>query len=113
MERHIGQRNFAGYLEANFLFHFTIYRASRNEDLVELIEQLWARTGPSLHQGLIDSAKAHDSKTGPKTPITEPYAKTWRNFHEALLHALRNGNAVVARDMIRRDIEWGVRIYGG
>lgn len=37
------------YLAANHAFHFAIYRASGNSDLVDLIEILWMRYGPLLN----------------------------------------------------------------
>lgn len=37
------------YLELNFAFHFTIYRAAGMPRLLDLIEALWARVGPYLH----------------------------------------------------------------
>ncbi len=35
-----------GYVRANWAFHLSIYRASRMETLVSLIESLWLRVGP-------------------------------------------------------------------
>lgn len=37
-------------LAANFAFHFTIYTAARRTALLEMIETLWTRIGPVLHQ---------------------------------------------------------------
>lgn len=37
------------YLAANHTFHFAIYTASDNRDLVDLIEILWMRYGPLLN----------------------------------------------------------------
>lgn len=63
------------YLAANHAFHFAIYTASGNRDLVDLIEILWMRYGPLLnllrrsdvsffwharHAELIDAVKAND-----------------------------------------------------
>lgn len=63
------------YLAANHAFHFAIYTASGNRDLVDLIEILWMRYGPLLnllrrsdvsffwharHAELINAVKADD-----------------------------------------------------
>jgi DNA-binding GntR family transcriptional regulator len=63
------------YLAANHAFHFALYTASGNRDLVDLIEILWMRYGPLLnllrrsdvsffwharHAELIDAVKADD-----------------------------------------------------
>lgn len=64
------------YLAANHAFHFAIYTASGNRDLVDLIEILWLRYGPLLnllrrsdisffwharHAELINAVKANDA----------------------------------------------------
>lgn len=65
------------YLAANHAFHFAIYTASGNRDLVDLIEILWLRYGPLLnllrrsdvsffwhahHADLINAVKAADTE---------------------------------------------------
>lgn len=65
------------YLAANHAFHFAVYTASGNRDLVDLIEILWMRYGPLLnllrrsdvsffwharHAELINAVKANDSE---------------------------------------------------
>lgn len=68
--------NIKSYLAANHAFHFALYNASRNRDLVDLIEILWLRYGPLLnllrrsdvsffwharHAELISAVKANDA----------------------------------------------------
>lgn len=65
------------YLAANHAFHFAIYTASGNRDLVDLIEILWLRYGPLLnllrrsdvsffwhahHADMINAVKAADTE---------------------------------------------------
>lgn len=38
------------YLRANHAFHFTIYRASRSEILLRIIEDLWLQISPYFHR---------------------------------------------------------------
>lgn len=53
------------YVRANWAFHTAIYRASRSELLVSLIEPTWLRVGPYVRlmmpdrQSLIDSLPSH------------------------------------------------------
>ena len=64
------------YLAANHEFHFALYSASKNKDLVDLIEILWLRYGPLLnllrkpdvpffwhghHVDIINAIKARDA----------------------------------------------------
>jgi DNA-binding GntR family transcriptional regulator len=67
--------NIKAYLAPNYVFHFAIYNASGNRDLVDQIEILWMRYGPVLnllrrsdvsflwhahHVDLINAVKADD-----------------------------------------------------
>lgn len=40
--------NRSGMMDANFHYHFALYKASRMESLVKILEMLWARTSPAL-----------------------------------------------------------------
>lgn len=53
--------NLKAYLRLNQQFHFTVYRACGNEDLIDLIELLWMRYGPLLNvvRGGVLSASGH------------------------------------------------------
>ncbi len=76
MIKHKKLEDMAKVLQANYEFHFALYRASGMPDLVAIIEGLWAQTGPSLthlyrkpfihlfdvhpHQPLIDALTRRD-----------------------------------------------------
>jgi GntR family colanic acid and biofilm gene transcriptional regulator len=76
MSRHKRNDDMESVLRTNYEFHFTLYAASGMQDLVAIIEGLWAQTGPSLtylyrkpfvhlfdehpHVPLIEALKRHD-----------------------------------------------------
>ena len=47
----VDEGNMDHYLVHNYSFHFTIYTAAGNAELVSIIEGLWAQTGPYLRAG--------------------------------------------------------------
>lgn len=69
MIEHLHQRNDAmalshnatSFLAANFAFHFIIYNEARRPALLEMIETLWTRIGPVLHQ-LEDGYRGAETK---------------------------------------------------
>ena len=76
---------------ANQEFHFAVYRAAKSPELLAIIERLWLRIGPILNfdlRGSPDRIKAGDAV----------------KCHQALVSALRAGNADVARAAIADDI---------
>jgi DNA-binding GntR family transcriptional regulator len=79
--------DFEAAVRTNFLFHFTIYRASAASDLVTLLEGLWLRNGPLLNLQY------------PHAPPT--YAG--RHQHLNVLAALRRRDPAAARQAIADD----------
>lgn len=75
------------YLDWNFDFHFTLYRAAGSPLLIPLIERLWLRAGPYLN-----------------TMRTEITLGAGLDTHGLLLDALARGDALAARDAIETDI---------
>jgi GntR family transcriptional regulator, colanic acid and biofilm gene transcriptional regulator len=75
-------------LEQNFRFHFEIYRLSASDVLVEMIETLWLRIGPSLHR-YVGFAEIKG------TP----------NIHGEILAALEKRNGEAAAAALRKDLE--------
>ena len=79
-----------GYMECNFAFHFTIYRANGRATLNRLIETLWLQFGPFMrvvygrygtanlvdqHRVALDAIEARDARAfGPPSPPTSPTA---------------------------------------
>jgi DNA-binding GntR family transcriptional regulator len=90
-DRDVDEGDTAGYLSRNYNFHFTIYAASGNSDLVSIIEGLWAQTGPFLAVVVRDQEMSRD----------------WRKLHGQIADAIRARDAVAARRMIEKDISWG------
>ncbi len=75
------------YLEWNFEFHFTVYRAARSALLVPMIERLWLRVGPYLN--------------AMRTSLT---LGDGLDMHDMVLDALARGDGATARRGIEADI---------
>lgn len=78
-------------LEANRDFHFKVYSAARMPFLLEIIKGLWLRNGP-LQYLLSQSTDAHLERSD--------------DHHDAVLRALRERDAVAAKQGIRDDIDY-------
>ena len=76
-------------------FHFSIYAASRNEELFWSIERLWAQTGPYLAQVVRN----------------QNMPKEWQLLHTQVAKAIRARNAISAARLIEKDISWGVETF--
>lgn len=74
-------------LQINFHCHFQIYRLAQSQHLINIIETLWTRIGPTLHWHSAGYEIAH---------VTENHAR--------LIEALRAGNAKVAQRALERDL---------
>ncbi|WP_309083807.1 GntR family transcriptional regulator [Chelativorans sp.] len=75
-------------------FHFAIYRSSRSEVLVQLIDSLWLRYGPYMR--MLSSYIAPQMATG----LHEPFS----NHHHAIVEALRRRDGAAAREHMIADI---------
>lgn len=75
-------------------FHFTIYRASGSEVLIQLIETLWLRFGPYMR--VLSTHSAPLIKAG----VAEP-----SGHHQTILQALRDRDAARAKAAMIADIE--------
>lgn len=80
-------------LRANFDFHFGLYCKSDMATLVQVLEGLWIRIGPVLCELYPDASPQYAG----------------RHQHEAVLTALRAGNAYALREAIRMDLIEGGR----
>jgi DNA-binding GntR family transcriptional regulator len=85
----------ASYMQANYNFHFTLYRAQPQKTLTQLIETLWLQFGPYMRvvYGRVSSAKLNDS-------------------HQAAIRAIEAGDAGALREAIARDISDGMGLLG-
>ena len=95
MERDIVTGSNENYIVRNYNFHFSIYAASRNEELFWSIERLWAQTGPYL-------AKVVRNQNMPEE---------WQVLHTEIAKAIRARNAGKAARLIEKDISWGVSTF--
>lgn len=77
----------------NEQFHMLIYRASRSEQLVRIIENLWLRIGPTISK-LMYLSHAHG----------EGAYENKLDWHEPLLDALSRKDPKAARKALREDI---------
>ncbi|MBL4928997.1 GntR family transcriptional regulator [Fuscibacter oryzae] len=75
------------YLRLNQKFHFTLYRACDNEDLVDLIELLWMRYGPLMN-----------------IVRTGGLSKSGQLRHSEIIDALRKRDADALEKSVRADI---------
>ena len=83
------------YMEGNFDFHFTIYRAHGLATLNQLIETLWLQFGPYMRvvYGRFGTAQLVDQ-------------------HQMALSALESGDATALRRAIQEDIADGMGLIG-
>jgi DNA-binding GntR family transcriptional regulator len=95
MERDIDTGSNENYIVRNYNFHFSIYAASRNEELFWSIERLWAQTGPYLAQVVRNQNMPEE----------------WQLLHTQVAKAIRARNASKAAKLIEKDISWGVSTF--
>ena len=95
MVRDIENRDNENYIVRNYNFHFSIYAASRNEEVFWSIERLWAQTGPYLAQVV----------------RTQDMPMDWQVLHIDIAKAIRSRNAELAAQLIEKDISWGVSTF--
>lgn len=87
MRRFVPLEDTKTYLRLNQQFHFTLYEASGNADLVDLIELLWMRYGPLMN--IVRSGGL--SKSG-------------QLRHAEIIAALRGRDAAALEQAVRADI---------
>jgi len=85
----------AGYMQSNYDFHFTLYRAQPQKTLTQLIETLWLQFGPYMRvvYGRVSSAKLNDS-------------------HQIAIRAIEANDAAALREAIAQDISDGMGLLG-
>ncbi len=81
------------FMQANYAFHFTVYRAARSHHLLPIIEMLWLKFGPLLRVPL-----------APGSRMENRVMDGAQEHHEDLVEALRRGDARKARKAIRGDL---------
>lgn len=95
LDRSLESGDVLAYMENNFLFHFTIYRANGRPALNRLIEALWLQFGPFMRvvNGRFGTANLVDQ-------------------HQRAMQAIENGNAKELREAIAADISDGMGLLG-
>lgn len=88
-DREVPDRN--GLIRANQQFHFSIYRASEMEVLVQIIEGLWTQIGPVLNLDIAEGSE----RIANKVPV---------EHHNALLEAIADRNPRAAGAALAMDI---------
>jgi len=85
-----------GYMEGNFDFHFTIYRAQPRRTMTQLIETLWLQFGPYMRvvYGRVGTASLVDQ-------------------HQLAIRAIRERSATRLKRAILADIRDGMGLIGG
>ncbi len=74
-------------LSKNYDFHFAIYRASESQILLPMIESLWLQAGPFTFYSISSPRDLWNAK-----------------FHDAVIDAVRAGDAKAAASAIKKDI---------
>lgn len=82
----------AGYMANNYLFHFILYRASKSDILLPMIEGLWVRFGPFMRHAYPDVKGMHGVE----------------DHHAEALHALRKGDEIALKRAIAADVNDGL-----
>lgn len=85
----------AKYMQGNYDFHFTLYRAQPQKTLTQLIETLWLQFGPYMRVvfGRVANAKLNDS-------------------HQQAISAIEAGDSEALRQAIASDIADGMGLLG-
>ncbi len=89
------------FSRGNQRFHFVIYRASRSEHLLPIIESMWLRIGPFLGYPL--------RTKGPLRKLAELMQD--QQHHQAAIAAFRAGDGAAARKAIRDDLAEAAKWY--
>jgi len=95
LETAIKSRDAATYMQANYDFHFVLYRAQPQKTLIQLIETLWLQFGPYMRV-LYD-----------RVPSTE-----LNDRHRTAIAAIEARDATALRNAITLDINDGMGLLG-
>ncbi|MBK6705521.1 MAG: GntR family transcriptional regulator [Caulobacteraceae bacterium] len=83
------------YMQSNYDFHFTLYRAQPQKTLTQLIETLWLQFGPYMRvlYGRVPNAELNDR-------------------HQTAIAAIEKQDATALREAIAQDISDGMGLLG-
>jgi len=90
------------YMANNHAFHFTLYRAQRNQTLTQLIETLWLQFGPFMRQvyGRVASARLNDSHQAALRAIE---ARDGEGLRAAIAADIVDGMGLIDRAALARE----------
>jgi DNA-binding GntR family transcriptional regulator len=94
IEKAIQRGDAQAAVERNQAFHFAIYRAARQDMLMEMIEAMWAQNGPFVMAFLLERMRVEGTKA----------MRRHMRFHPQILAALRQRDADTAERAMRSDI---------
>lgn len=83
------------FLLNNFRFHSLIYWSCGNQDLSELAESLYVRSGPWLGKAIRELSDTAD----------------WANEHHDIIDAFSKGEKQRVRQLIESDVNWGTALF--
>ncbi|MGH6962854.1 MAG: GntR family transcriptional regulator [Phenylobacterium sp.] len=83
----------AAFLAANRAFHFSVYRASRSELLLPMIESLWLKLGPLLRLPI-----------NPTSRMESRLMEGGQQHHEMLMEGLKRHDINLAKQGLESDI---------
>ena len=85
------------YMERNFEFHFTIYRAQPRATIVQLIETLWLQFGPHMRvvYGRFGTANLVDQH---QVALRAIRARSAARLKRAILADIRDGMALIGKN---------------
>lgn len=84
-----------GYIKANFAFHSAINARAGNDDLLMMIDALYARTGPWLAQGVVGLIQVDKIEDG----------------HGKIVDALSSSDAKEVRRLVEEDAQWAINLF--
>ena len=93
MKKAAREKKFADAIALNHLFHIELCKAAAMPVLLEIVEILWLRIGPSLNMLNL--------------PIIKHYPKTKSSFHKQIIEALKNRDSDAAKAAMEQDLIQG------
>jgi DNA-binding GntR family transcriptional regulator len=109
VKRGVRDGNITATIQANFDFHFAIYRLTRNVILERAIESLWLQSGPyfrllvqSLFESLSSPPVAREARRGSDEALAR---------NDRIIAALENNDPADARVALSADIDRTAKVF--
>lgn len=91
-DRYASTKDLAESIRLNFQFHFEIYKLAKSKVLLEIVENLWMRIGPSMHLHV----RGYDVPEVVKN-------------HRKIIDALKHKDAAAAKRALSEDMKEAIR----